>query len=295
MRLQVVKATDGIQITWPVTYISSRVYSKIRNFVLRETDFRSLAGRKLSHFQQFVRVIESKYETKVPLDTAISIRNTVLKDKIIRGYSKMNQLISRISVEYNKKSIIELSEQYDFPPLNLLRGILLFRQFNPTQIYDIFAGRKSPAPTLSGRNLEQYKIALANDAEASFNQKELTEIAAKNEARIVSYFNSIGIAMKTQNELVKEQMEDHGRAVATPDILFTEPVYINGVRTHWIDYKDYTATEIPFIYNSNVDQSARYVEKWGSGVMCYRNGVVSGVTIPSTMCLSAEHLPIKFE
>lgn len=291
---QITKTKDRIDITWPVIFISSSVYSKIRNYALRESDYRKLSGKKKTEFHQFVRALRSKYQTEITPDSAESIRNAVIKDKIIRGYSKMNHMIGRISTEYNASSIIELSSKYDFPPLNLLRGILLFRHFNPSQIYDIFAGRKNPTGVLSGRNLEQYKLALDNDAEASFNQQEVARIAAENEARTVSYFNSVGVAMKTQDELTKEQMKEHGRAVATPDILFTEPVYVNGSRVHWLDYKDYTATEIPFIFKSNVDQASRYIEKWGPGVMCYRTGVVENVTIPSTMCLSGEYLPIKF-
>jgi Protein of unknown function TPD sequence-motif len=292
--LKVAKSAGRIDISWPVTFISSSVYSKIRNHALRETNYRTLSGKKKTEFHQFVHVLKSTYQTEITAESAESIRNAVLKDKIIRSYSKMNHMIGRISTEYNKSSIVELSSRYDFPPLNLLRGILLFRHFNPSQIYDIFAGRKKPHGILSGRNLEQYELALKNDAEASFNQQEVARVAAENEARTVSYFNSIGIAMKTQDELTKEQMKEYGRAVATPDILFTETVYVNGERVHWLDYKDYTATEIPFIFNSNVDQAARYIEKWGPGIMCYRTGVVENVTIPSTMCLSAEHLPIKF-
>lgn len=293
-KLSVKKDDTGTHITWPVSVISSHVYSKIRNHVLAESNYRTLSGKKLAEFKQLIQVLKSKYEEDISFAAAVSIRNAVLKDKIIRSYSKMNSQIARISVEFATKTIVELSERYDFPPLNLLRGILLFRKFNPSQIYDIFAGRKDPAGVLSGRNLEQFNLALKNDAEASFNQKEIAEIAAKNEALTVGYFNSIGISMKVQDELVKEQISEYGRAVATPDILFTTLVTINGVRAHWIDYKDYTATNVPFIFRSNSDQAARYVEKWGPGVLCYKSGVVQGVVIPQTQCLSAEHLPVKF-
>lgn len=294
LKINIIKSATKIDITWPVTYIPVQVYNKVRNYVLRETNYRTLSGKKLAEFRQFIQVLKSKYQTNIDCDSAISIRNAVLKDKVIRGYSKMNQLIGRISVEYNSSSIVEVAERYDFPPLNLLRGILLFRRFSPSQIYDIFAGRKNPEGVLSGRNLSQYELALKNDAEASFNQKEVTRIAAENEYKVVMYFNSLGIAIKTQDELTKEQMAEHGRAVATPDILFTETVYINGMQVHWLDYKDYTATEVPFIFKSNADQAARYVKRWGPGVLCYRSGVVENIVIPSTICLSAEYLPIKF-
>lgn len=290
MRIQ--RTAEAIHITWPEAYIPPRAYSKIRNFVY-VGDYRALVGKSLLQFQKFVKDVSKRYQTDIPMECALSIRSVVLKDKVIRGYSKMNHMIGRISVDYNNKNIVELSKKYDFPPLNLLRGILLFRGFEPSAVYDVFTGKKPAATILKGRNLEQYKLALRNDAEASFNQSEIARIAAENERAVVKWFADNGISMKTQNELVAEQVKEYGRAVATPDILFTEPVYINGVRTHWLDYKDYTATEIPFIFNSNVDQSARYVEKWGPGVLCYRY-VVGNVSIPNVQCLSAEYLNIKF-
>lgn len=294
MRAQIRKLENGIHITWPEAYIPSQVYRKIRHYT-HGGDYRKLEGKSLAKFHQLVRALNSKYEANVSVDSAISIRNIVMKEKIIRAYGRMNRNIGKISMDFTSTSILELSAEYDFPPLNLLRGILLFRGYSPTDIYEVFTGRKSPTTILRDRNLEQYKLAVKNDAESSFNQSEIAKIAADNERAIVSWFNSIGISMKNQEDLVAEQQREYGRAVATPDILFLEPVYVNDVRVHWLDFKDYVGTEIPFIFNSNVDQASRYVEKWGPGVMCYRGGVVDNVVIPGTMCLSGEFLGIDFK
>lgn len=291
--MNIKRTADSLHIIWPETYIPARAYAKIRNFVYA-SDYKTLEGTELKRFRRFVKEVGIKYQAVIPIECAISIRSVVLKDRVIRGYSRMNRVVSRISIEYNTKTILQVSKKYDFPPLNLLRGILLYRGFEPSVIYDVFTGKTSAETILKGRNLEQYKLALQNDAEASFNQAEVARIAAANELRVVEWFRGIGAVMKTQEQLVEEQVKEHGRAVATPDILFMEPVYINGVRVHWLDYKDYTATEISFIFNSNVDQASRYVEKWGPGVLCYRY-VVDNVAISSTQCLSAEYLGIKFE
>lgn len=288
------KVGDVFNITWPSSTIPQSVFGKIKFWVNKEADYKSLTGRKLAKFGQFVNNVGSIYKCDISLACAVSIRNVVLKDKIIKNYSRMNNMISKIAAQYNAYDILQLSAKYDFPPLNLLRGIFLFRGLKSSMVYDVFANRKVPGEFIRGRDLEQFKLATKNDAESSFNQTEIAKIALDNETLAVNYFTSAGIRIKTQEELTKEQVSEYGRAVATPDILFIDPVYINGQRAYWIDYKDYIGTNVSFIYNSNSDQASRYVERWGPGVLCYRYGAVDDVRISNTQLLSAEYLPIKF-
>jgi len=90
-------------------------------------------------------------------------------------------------------------------------------------------------------------------------------------------------------------MAEYGRAVATPDILFEDEVYINDHRVHWIDYKDYAGTRIDFLYKSNVNQAERYGRRWGPGALCYRWGYLESLSIPMALPLDARALPIKFQ
>lgn len=94
---------------------------------------------------------------------------------------------------------------------------------------------------------------------------------------------------------MREQVEKFGRAVITPDLLFLDEVYINGVRVHWIDYKDYIGTKIHFLFSSNSGQSGKYTEKWGTGALCYHRGYVEGLVIPGASLLDARSLPVEFE
>lgn len=288
------RAGGVFNIIWPSVTIPKNVFEEISKRVRKETDYNLLNGRKLAKFGQFINNLGVVYECDISLKCAISIRNVVLKDKIIRNYTRMNKMISKMSAEYNAYDILKLSVKYDFPPLNLLRGIFLFNGIKSSIVYDIFANRKSPDEFIHGRDLNQFKLASKNDAESSFNQSSIAKIALDNETLVVNYFTSEGIQIKTQEELVREQIREYGRAVATPDILFIDPVFVNGQPAHWIDYKDYTCTNVSYIYNSNLEQALRYVEKWGPGVLCYRYGTVANVQISNTQLLSAEYLPIKF-
>jgi hypothetical protein len=281
-------------INWEGNPVDVNVYGKINRYVRRSTNYAQFNTRKRLQFRKFLNDVNELYNTSTTLEQALSIRNIVLKDKIIKNYARMNQNISKISKEYSTTGIVKLSMVYDFPPLNLLRGILLHRGYDAHKVYLIFANKDDPKILLHGRDLQQYNTALENDAESTFNQQHIAAIAAQNEDLAVDYFRSLGIELKTQNDLTEEQMKEHGRAVITPDILFLDKVIINGIAVKWIDYKDYIGTSVRFLYASNLNQASRYVEKWGPGAFCYRYDHIDGVIVPSCLLLSGESLPINY-
>ena len=294
MKFSVTKNGIECHIVWKNNPIPDEVFMKIYRWVKKSTDYSPLNQRKLMKMRAFVNELNNTYACDVTLDSAISIRNIVLKDKIIKGYSRMNGKIAEIAAKYaSGVGILALSKEYDFPPLNLLRGIFLQMGMSASEMYAVFANKENPKSALSGHDLAQFKLALANDAESIINIQKIAKIGADNEDTVVKFFQSLGIGLKTQEELTREQIEKHGRAVITPDILFTTPVYINGTEVKWIDYKDYVGTTIHFLYSSNSDQAKRYHNKWGPGALCYHHGFVSGMTINSTLMLDARALPIN--
>lgn len=291
---RIVNNTSVHYVKWISYPINKYVYAKISKWVYNSHDYAPMNSKKLRSMEALLKSLNKKYGADVQLDQAISIRNIVLKDKIIKNYSRMNSMISKIYAEYmSGVGILKLSATYDFPPLNLLRGILIKKGLNQSKLYDIFANRKDPESLLSGRDLQQYHIADRNDAESTFNQQLIATIAAENENTIVRYFSALGIKLVTQEQLVAEQVAEIGRAVLTPDILFLDEVYINGARTHWIDYKDYVGTNVQFLYESNKNQAAKYNAKWGPGALCYHKSFVDGLIIPAAMLLDARSVPVK--
>jgi fructose-specific phosphotransferase system component IIB len=284
-------------IKWKTTPIDQRVYGKIARWVRRRTDYSRFGKQQMLQLKQFLREINTTYNTNVSLEQAISLRNIVVKDKIISNYARMNQSITTILRLYEHGAdITKLSLDFDFPPLNLLRGILLQKGYSATIIFDVFSGRASAKKSLSPRDFIQYNNALQHDAESYINQEKIAQIAAENETAVVEFFReTVGISLQTQEELTAEQMKESGRAVITPDVLFRDTVFINGKRVYWLDFKDYIGTEIKFLYKSNSNQAARYVEKWGEGVLCYAHSYVEGMTIPKTQLLDVGELPIKLQ
>lgn len=288
--------TNGVKthhITWTQTPVNETVYNKITKWVRKSNDYAPMTSGKLRSFGTLVKSLNQKHNSSTTMEQAISIRNIILKDKIIKNFARMNQFIGKIAGEYKAgNGILALSIAYDFPPLNLLRGIFLHLGYDSSRIYSIFANKEDPSAFLNGRDLQQYNAAERNDAESTFNQQLIATIAAENENLVVDYFKSLGIKLTTQDELTIEQKEKYGRAVITPDILFNDRVYINNSRVHWIDYKDYIGTKVKFLYSSNVNQAAKYTAKWGPGAMCYHRSFVQDVQIPGALMLDATALPV---
>jgi len=239
--------------------------------------------------------INTHYDANITIDQYISIRSVIIKQKIIQNYHILSTKITKIVDEYNAGvDIMDLSMKYNFPPSNLLKNILLKNDLDKIKITAMFKNKYDPTKLLSEKDLKQYECAEKNDANSVKNQKNSADVAMKNEMLAVNFFKNIGIKCMTQDDLAAEQIREYGKVIITPDILFIDPVYINGSRINWIDYKNYVGTDVKFIYASNYEQASRYNKKYGMGAMCYHNSFVDNVMIPGTMILNADVLDVIY-
>lgn len=283
-------------ITWKSNPIKSSAFIDIAQWVRNSRDYSPISPKTIKLVSNYTHNINKKYDISMTTDQSLAIRNIVIKDKIIRGYQRMNANIEKMAMGYNSGTdIIELSMKYDFPPLNLLRGVFIYNRLPVKQIYNIFANKENPAQLLSERDLQQYQTADKNDAESTINQRTIAKLANENELAVTEFFRSLGINLLDQDQLTKEQKDLHGRAVITPDILFVDRVMINGVHIKWIDYKDYVGTPIKFLRDSNAAQAAKYKAKWGLGALCFHRSFVDELTLPGSILLDARVLPIKLK
>ena len=288
-------------IEWPTTPLSAETFRVIRGHFLTRRDY---GPNSTANISDEIRLL-------APTDQILAIRSIVIKEKIIKNYWRMNNEIKRIASEYHRgeDDILALSSKWDFPPLTLMHGILLhlYPQKKKT-IYMAFRGKGSAETKhadiaaarkeFSTRDQEQLTIADINDAESLFNQRLAAEKSYANEMTFVEWFRGHGVGIRTQEDMVAEQVRDLGRAVLTPDILFTDDVVVNGISCAWIDYKDYIGTTIAFLAKSNRDQAAKYIKKWGPGALAYHRGIVSDlVTIIPNDCqlLDVRVFPINLK
>jgi hypothetical protein len=195
----------------------------------------------------------------------------------------------KIATEYASNNILDLSVKYDIPPLMLLRSILIELGYSSTVLYHVYT-RGTPAEKfLHDRDLKQFYSALENDISDVKSQQQVGIFAQTAEDDFVHKLKQTKIGIKTQDDLTKEQMEEFGRAIMTPDILFTDIVYINGTRVNWIDFKSYTLLPQTFIFSSLIKQSTKYNLEFGNGAFVFLYGAPN-VSIPKTIILTTDAL-----
>jgi hypothetical protein len=292
--MQVEVKSGAYYITWPVCPIKIAAFNYLRSSFIKSHDYAPMVGARLGRLRKMVSELRQSYP--INMQAAKSIHHIVVKQKIIQSYNRINAIIGRIAPQYNAGAgIMDLSLKYDFPPLMLLRSILLYNGESNADMYKLFINHCDPADILIGRDYDEYIIAESQDAESLFNQQRISEIAAINEARIVNYFRRMGLNFKSESELIEEQIKLHGRPILTPDILFIDEVYINNQRVYWLDYKDYVGTTVGFLYNSNKAQADKYNASLGPGAICYHGGFVENTVIANTLLLGTNELKIKLE
>jgi len=128
---------------------------------------------------------------------------------------------------------------------------------------------------MSRRDADQYDIASQYDFESVAVQMRMAEQADMREANFVRILRSLGIQLKTQVELFDEARKA-GTHPITPDVLFIDPVLINGKRAYWMDFKSYCGSDVYYIDSGVRAQSKKYTEAFGPGVIAYEHGYVSG-------------------
>jgi hypothetical protein len=277
-------------IYWPNVPVDIHWYRALYKWVYKSADYAPIDSRKKQQYNMVLSHLNRQYNTTHNLGHFISSRSVVLKAKIIKKYAQLGKNIDLIAEEYNRGGIITtLSAKYDYPPLTLLRAILQYNGVSGASTLYKKHTRELPA-----HDEEQYQMAIKEDIEAPVYQSQIAAVAKRNEDLVVEYFKSLGISLKSEADLTVEQIHNMGRAILTPDILFLDEVYINGVRVHWIDYKDYIGTQNGFIYKSNCAQALKYCNKWGPGALCYRWSYVSDLIVPNACLLDGSALPVSY-
>lgn len=214
----------------------------------------------------------------MPENVVISLFQVVVKDKnYSSGMRKL--IIQKAAALYKTTDISQLSKQYNIAPLIILKEAFHLRGMSHTQINNVIAKKCHYADVLVGRDIDQFLSAESADLENYTNTIIRAQIGQKNEDAIANFLHSLGITFKSQAMLVEEQHLEFGRAVATPDILFTCNVEINGVPTKWLEYKDYTGTTHPLFYRKNVVQGRRYNELFGDGVFVFNHMHETGLAV----------------
>ena len=266
-----------ITIKWPTNPIRSKVERKVCDLVtipgewgfLDNDDVDKIANRLVPH--------------KVTVDQGLSLRKALMQEKAVYGHHRMLARANTFRRRYeNGESVLQLSRRFDFPPVAIFRAILTSRGWSKVRIRDAL---RQPDTKMPGRDASEFKDAEEKDRVTNVNQGETAIKADLFEVVVGNFLDQNGINYRRQEDLLKEQQEEHGRPVNTPDFLILDHLEINGEPVAWIDAKNFYGANLSFTKKKTKKQMNRYIDEWGSGAIVYRHSFCDGLKIPGVLML----------
>ncbi|MGY8728458.1 MAG: TPD domain-containing protein [Candidatus Poseidoniales archaeon] len=269
---------------WTISPVPLKDEEAMAGKVMRKGEFGWLEDERVDE----IEVIAKDY--KMTRDQALSLRSALLQQKTVYGHGKLrSQGQTMLRLYKEGVSVVDLSTRFDFPPMNIFRIILTEMRWSKSKIKESL---RQPS-RLSERERTEFETAEAADRVSNVDQGESQERADLFEDILADWFEEQGVRLRRQPEMVKEQKQDLGRPVRTPDLLFLDHVEINGKPVAWIDAKHFYGADVDFQRKKMAKQMARYIEEWGSGAVVYRHGFSENLFMPGCTLLDANVLDLS--
>ncbi len=275
---------NSIEMEWKVSPVPKKVEKKVGAYVVRKGEFGWLEDKRMDEIAKYVK------EMEISLDQALSLRSAILQEKSVYSFHHLQRNIGKLRSLYDDGiSIVELSKRFDYPPMNIFRGILKARGWSKIKIKDAL---RLPEKKLSKRDQEEFIKAEGADRVANVNQSETAKRADLFEEVLCEHFESKGVRIRRQPEMVAEQTKEHGKPIRTPDLLLLDHVIVNGQPIAWVDAKHFYGADIKFQRNKTIKQMNRYIEEWGQGAIVFRHGFSANLRIPGVILLDSSQLDL---
>jgi hypothetical protein len=270
--------------SWPTSPVPLKEEAEMAKVVIRKGEFGWLDDARVDEIAEIVK------DRNMTLDQVLSLRSALLQQKTVYGHGRLKSRSKVLLRLYNEGvNVVDLSKRFDFPPMNIFRVILAEKRWSKSRIKESL---RTPSK-LSTREREEFEMAEAADRVSNVDQTETHIRADLFEDILSDWFESKGVRIRKQPEMVTEQKKELGRPVRTPDILLLDHVEINGKPIAWIDAKHFYGADVDFQRKKMVKQMNRYIEEWGSGAIVYRHGFSENLFIPGCTLLDADTLDVS--
>jgi len=245
-------------------------------------------------------------ELGLTVHQALSIRKQLIMRKTLKGSWKLKDESTMNTIkkkfEHQQRSLQEISQEYDLPPVSIFRAIVAPRVLDA---YPQFTGLDRHRP--AGRIVQS--IINEDDQEnvkSFLSEWELKELQNAKDHDLVGYNDSNCTAAEEWEQTIykflderdikyitEDTMKLHGdEAKGTPDCLLLDDLFINGQKIRWIEFKSFYASGLKensyFTKKSVCKQVERYQREFGkNGAVIMKNGFSGKISqrYPSTLFL----------
>ena len=279
-----IKEPRTFSFDWSLSPVPLASEEQVAGAVMRRGEFGWVEDERLEEIAAFVE------GQNMSLDQALSLRSALLQQKTVYSHGKLKSKAKKMAAKYREgATIVELSKDFDFPPMNVFRVVLEANGWSKKKIKESL---RSPT-SMKQREQDEFKAAEAADRVSNVDQSETQVRADLFEDILADWFEAQGVRIRRQPEMVAEQMAEHGRPIRTPDLLFLDHVIINGRPVAWIDAKHFYGGDVDFQRKKTKKQMLRYIDEWGSGAIVYRHGFSENLYIPGVTMLDASPLDLS--
>ena len=267
---------------WPLTPVPLATEEETAGLVVRKGEFGWLPDERV---EEIAANLKGK---AMSLEQALSLRSALLQQKTVYSPTRCNR--GPTCVRLTTKAYPSLS----CPNASTSRHEHLPHRAGREGLgQDENQGVLQDPKRLKQREREEFEAAEAADRVSNVDQSESAEAADLFEEILADWFEDQGVRLRRQPEMVKEQSQEHGRPIRTPDLLFLDHVEINGEPVARIDAKHFYGADVDFQRKKMAKQMNRYIEEWGAGAIVYRHGFCANLFIPGVTLLDAGPLDLS--
>ena len=235
-----------------------------------QNDYNFFDSKHITKLENKLKKICPKRPWLTPFH-AFSMRRSHLRDNLITRHRHVLAKKEHIKELYDKNiDITDIARRYNYSPVATFRILLQARGI--TSKVKLSNITKFPDKHLGKYDQQQLQLAIDNDIISMPDHSPIIEAAEGFEVDLEAYLKSKfpNAPYKTQPDMVKEQTETMGRAIATPDIYFPKGIKINGRKIFWIDAKNFYGANISNIRGGLKKQVKRYNQLYGPGAVIFK-------------------------
>jgi hypothetical protein len=207
--------------------------------------------------------------------------NVIYTQKTVRDTKKSFHRVKRVAPKMLKewkggRSIMDISDRYNFPPM--LTGLFIFQErgFSKKQFWKNVREPETIRDERTRKEIEE--IAAADHVYSPWASDIQYKRGAWGEALLEDWLDGQGITYRTEKDL-------RGEFPKTPDCLLDEPIELNGWKLHWIESKATFGDHIEVKYNVK-NQLVPYTELFGTGMVIYWFGFLDTIETPEGVEIS---------
>ena len=153
---------------WTLSPVPLSSEEQVAGAVMRRGEFGWVEDERLDEIAAFVE------DQNMSLDQALSLRSALLQQKTVYSHGKLKSKARQMAAKYREgATIVELSKDFDFPPMNVFRVVLEANGWSKKKIKESL---RSPS-SMKQREQDEFKAAEAADRVSNVDQSE-TQVRA---------------------------------------------------------------------------------------------------------------------